>query len=401
MVCPAETLPLYSCFIRLAACIAFLISDCCLLLSFPVRFRHTLPQSPLILALRLKSQRPCILPATFLQRSQALLGAKASKLIVPPRRINHVLSDAELRDFLRKAHSESHKRKHQTVQNSYEKAAQQQLFPPWPLDGRKLLCFVAILVSESKAYTTVADYANILCNIAKRGNNELSISEKETFRLALLGAGTLLGKTTPRRAITLSAAQLKVLSQTVHYGNDLFEAVTMGFLLGVFALLRRSEAVQFRAKDIVLASNSVTIFLRESKTDKFRVGYHIHVGCIVGAPLCNESICPVHRLKCFLEKLQQQGNISDEEPLFSVTPQQFSEQIKHFLTTVFPNDVVGRLSTHSMRRTGVSLMLAGGIPLHQIAQFGRWADTKMVSQVYSTNEDCRQHVESGHAKCMV
>jgi len=61
---------------------------------------------------------------------------------------------------------------------------------------------------------------------------------------------------------------------------------------------------------------------------------------------------------------------------------------------------VGRKSSHSMRRTGVTLLMDANIPLTRICELGRWSNTQCLERVYCRGRSDRDMVEANLTRKM-
>ena len=203
------------------------------------------------------------------------------------------------------------------------------------------------------------------------------ISQMERLHYVLRGIRRLQGNshTRPQRTpITLSSLShlhaCAEVGQSV-YDSRLLQAATS---LAFFGLLRVSEFCapasntydpdcQLLVQDVVVnvSAQVVTVHLRASKSDPFRIGVDIRVGAITG------PLCPVRAMARFLFLRGQAPG-----PLFTLRNGQFltRQYLVRFLRRWLPLERT--INTHSFRRGGATALAANGVPQYVIQGLGRW-----------------------------
>ena len=167
----------------------------------------------------------------------------------------------------------------------------------------------------------------------------------------------------------------------------------MLILLGVACLLRVSELVALKFADIKFHKHHASITVRRSKTDQGGKGVTLLTGC-VSEPGCKVSHCPFHRLRDFAE------GRNPSALLFSTSKSEAQKAIKDLIMRT-STAATGRMSSHSLRRTGVVLLLENGVTVTKIAELGRWASTSMVENVYSRDNHTKDAFQVSAAKMML
>lgn len=271
-------------------------------------------------------------------------------------------ADDEVDAFLESALSRKYRDHQKTVKFLYERLAERKRFNPWPTNRKKVTCFVMSLISERKAYSTVEEYTGVVRRVSEMSHGPLSRDDAEIVRLALRAAGKTLGKGSVIRAVTLSSKQLTSIALMQADGKREFEGITVAFLLGTFALLRKGEVLGLCKEDVADEGDVFRVTIREDKGDIYRMSAVIAVGCVVELGMCTLRVCPVHRLRQYLQENPVASKPSTSK-LFPFSDSIFSKTVKQLVSAVVPQAVDGRTSTHAMRRTGVALLLQAGIPV--------------------------------------
>ncbi|EER06376.1 hypothetical protein Pmar_PMAR006144 [Perkinsus marinus ATCC 50983] len=233
----------------------------------------------------------------------------------------------------------------------------------------------------------------------------LSVADEEYVRLALQSAKRILRNRKQKRTVTLTLDQIKrVVCLTPPSGRAISE---VAFLTGIFCLLRLKEVASLTPADVTtsLCGSYLKVYIRCSKTDQSGSGQTVILGCSHGKPCgspCGDRICPMHRL---MEVLSNGPEIAAKPTLFGLSYNQLSKDINALVETVFrdtdPELEVGRKTSHSMRRTGVCLLADAKVPLHEIAEYGRWKDATTVENVYLRDRSHRASREKHYSGKML
>ena len=142
-------------------------------------------------------------------------------------------------------------------------------------------------------------------------------------------------------------------------------AATVGF----FFLLRVSELEKLRWIDVSLFIDQdgdacLRLTLPQSKTDQYNEG---HVKVLKGT---SHPLCPVRAMAQWAG-IQCEGKTEGEQLVF---PQNIRKALAYTLklSAVFVGDDHHRISNHSLRSGGASLMFSVGFEMEIIKRWGRW-----------------------------
>ncbi|EER16857.1 conserved hypothetical protein [Perkinsus marinus ATCC 50983] len=273
-----------------------------------------------------------------------------------------------------------------TIRN-YEEMCASSGFVAFPVSGESLVAYTVGLTKKALKYETVTDYVGTI-KLESRllSDYELSQMENERVRLALQASKRLLSNRSTKRTVTLDIDQVGLLAHLVPESGR--ARSTVAYLVGTMGLMRLKEVVSLKFSDITLGADGdyVAIKIRHSKTDQSGDGATVYVGC-VSFPhhrRCEEHACALHRLVRMLATLKDSER---EGRLFGATYTQLRKDINSLVTAVFSGkvdegDEVGRKTSHSMRRTGVRLLVDANVRLEAIADYGRWKDVRTVQNNY-------------------
>ncbi|KAF4684901.1 hypothetical protein FOZ60_007122 [Perkinsus olseni] len=280
---------------------------------------------------------------------------------------------------------------------------------PFPIDLLMLAKYAAYLVDvmcerPEKPYktSTILQYIRVLLTLNKMHPRArpFTVQEAEILRMVRAATVRVRGKTPVKRACTMTATQLRRISYTVPPSGR--RPSTVALLLGVSALLRIREVAELRRDDVKFAPNgtSLRIRIKWSKTDPGRAGSLLHVGCACSpaTTLRRRSYprCPIHRLK---QLLYDADDPAPYGPLFKATYDQLCDDIKALVSLA--TGLQEGCTTQSMRRTGVVLLHDAGFDDVQIAEYGRWVDTRMVREIYRRNRTGLEEEQATYAERMM
>ena len=152
-----------------------------------------------------------------------------------------------------------------------------------------------------------------------------------------------------------------------------FTMLKAASLLAFFGMFRASEylishrthfdpAVTLTVKDIKFSNNHshITVRIKQSKTDPFRVGCNITIWAN------NGRMCPVTALRWYQLQHPHTGPLFTFRDGTYLSRQQFSSIIQQCIPDL-------NLNTHSFRIGGASSAYAAGIPETTIQTLGRWS----------------------------
>lgn len=230
------------------------------------------------------------------------------------------------------------------------------------------------------------------------------IATMERLRYVLRGIRRLQGNAhvrPPRAPITLHMLHFifhaSAMFPSSHDRDMIRSAVTLAF----FGLLRVSEfsspsvskfspTKHLTVSDVTIDRQSrfVSVVIKESKSDPFRLGVTVRVGAL------NHCLCPVRALQNFL---LFRG--SNPGPLFVFHNGAFLTRkfLADLLKQWFPH--VPTANTHSFRRGGATALASSGVSSFVIQILGRWkSDTylKYIDIAEPTFTNAFERVVSGN-----
>ena len=179
----------------------------------------------------------------------------------------------------------------------------------------------------------------------------------------------------PRTPVSLN--MLTNILSYLHSNYISFDAhmLSAAILLAFFGMLRISEYtspytqrfdrdtnLQLADVTVRLQSQIITVRIKSSKTDPFRVGAHIRVGAT------GNHLCPFTAL---IRYLNLRGG--SPGPLFVFSDCSFLVR-RHVATILrLTSPANQNVNTHSLRQGGASSLAARGIPKYIIQILGRWS----------------------------
>ncbi|KAF4746848.1 hypothetical protein FOZ63_012946 [Perkinsus olseni] len=324
--------------------------------------------------------------------------------VIQRQRSLRAVSERDTAMHLLHARAQSTNRCRATAINHYERFCRTQGTPSFPADPEALCGFIVALTQRGLMYETVKKYFDTV-KVENRlwDPEKMTPLQKESIRLHLLASKRILRNRRRKRTVTLTKAQVELVSRSVPPSKR--KESTTAYLLGVHALLRLKEVIALRKGDIeFIAGQAGAHYMRvnvsQSKTDQSASGQYVIVGCRQKEGFhCGDPACAMHRVQQHLAARPGPLHAS----LFDVTYRQLSYDIQTLVEIALSDQtevVIGRKSSHSMRRTGVCLLANAEIPLESIAEYGRWQDVRTVANNYLRGQTTRGVQERGFANAM-
>jgi len=260
-----------------------------------------------------------------------------------------------------------------------------------PLQLREvhLILYVSFRATKPVQHSTIRGDLAAIASFHTDWNRPLRLIGFSTLQRVLRGIKKYQGlHKNPRLPITIAVLTefLTLLQPSDNLAILVFRAA---FTIAVFGLLRCGEfaydssqpiAKLLRMSSVLFHPNArnpryITIRLRVSKSDIFRMGVDIAIPCICPS---FRHMCPVHELLCMLRLRQAAGlPCHDDDPLFL-----FGD--RKTLSRKHVTDMLNRLSAcikstgqerykgHSFRRGGATTLAQGNCPSWAIQVLGRW-----------------------------
>ena len=145
--------------------------------------------------------------------------------------------------------------------------------------------------------------------------------------------------------------------------------LTLGaaILLAFFALLRSSELLALRWRDLARTSEGYEVLVHRSKVDPFRSGATIRV-----APSGDPGLCAVTTLDTFLAtERPRDGALFRFQTGSPLVRQRLNALVKDLASRAGVDS--SRYSSHSFRIGAASTAAAAGVPEWKIQALGRWS----------------------------
>jgi len=241
-----------------------------------------------------------------------------------------------------------------------------------PADPQTLAAFLAFL-AQSYAYSSIKLAVAAVSFAHKTVRYEAPVSDVLVWRV-LEGIKRVNGnKQTPKQDLTRD----HLLRMLDLYNHGLVRPThfTRNFammLLGFAGLLRRSEIVYLRIRDVTFAADDkgITLYVAKSKRDQGGQGAHIFISAT------DNQLCPVRWLKAWLQMHRRREPDSYlfcqfPAPTKGLAGQTVANILKDFLSAIGENPV--NFSAHSLRHGGAAALVAAGVPDQVIQAFGRWS----------------------------
>ena len=150
------------------------------------------------------------------------------------------------------------------------------------------------------------------------------------------------------------------------------------FTLAFYGFLRASEFTSSSLQwlDIQFSTTTITIDLRQSKTDPFRQGHTIAIQAT------STSTCPVQAINCFAEvSTLRSGSLFYGGRFTPLSRDQLTEVLRHLLQQAGHQQHL--YSSHNFRIGAATTAAAAGLPAWLIKSLGRWS-----SDAYQTYIQC-------------
>ena len=150
------------------------------------------------------------------------------------------------------------------------------------------------------------------------------------------------------------------------------------FTLAFYGFLRASKftSSSLQWSDVQFSATTVTIDLRQSKTDPFRRGHTITIQAT------STSTCPVRAINCFAElSTLRSGSVYYGGRFTPLSRDHLTEVLRHLLQQAGYQQCL--YSSHSFRIGAVTTAAAAGLPAWLIKSLGRWS-----SDAYQTYIQC-------------
>lgn len=271
----------------------------------------------------------------------------------------------------------STRRTYQAGLQAYLDFCYQYNIQPFPASSLTLRYFCTHL-ARSISYKTIKVYLSALrLEHLERGYH--NPTDDELLRLLCTGIKRTQGDTSRQRlpiTINILKALKTQLRNDSSYSLVEKRLLWSAFTLAFYGFLRASEYASSNLlwSDIQLTPSTVTILLRQSKTDPFRHGHSITLQATF------TSTCPVRAIKLFTELTTNRTG-----PLYQAG--RFNPLSREQLTRVLRNLLQragyqhNSYASHSFRIGAATTAAAAGLPSWLIKAMGRWSSDAYQSYI--------------------
>ena len=265
----------------------------------------------------------------------------------------------------------------------------------FPLSEQKLISFVCSL-ARRLSYQSIKTYLSGLRFHAISMGYYPKISEMHQLYYVLRGIRRHQGlNTRSQRKSPMSISHISVLFRRSSFLLNSFDACMVQAVSSIafFGMLRVSEytspgvntynaSVNLTVDDAHIANGVLSLTIKASKTDPFRIGVVIRFASIP-SPFCPVALC------CSYLRLRGRA----PGPLFIFSDGSFltRSRLSVFIQSVFPSS---NLNTHSFRIGGASAAASAGIPDSSIQVLGRWRSDAFLRYLRFSVEDIRHFMSN-------
>jgi hypothetical protein len=175
-----------------------------------------------------------------------------------------------------------------------------------------------------------------------------------------------------KQALPLTQSQIsRVANSSSQPTGSRSELVRVITLIGIGGALRLGEALKLAKKDVCRTNSSIfTVRLQLNRTkSKIDQLTHVDFQCDQGRASragCTSKACPAH-------SVWDVRSHACDGPLWQWSSDTFVKELRQLLTRILgPSFDTGRISGHSLRRSGMSSLASLGVPTHVLMSHGRW-----------------------------
>lgn len=239
------------------------------------------------------------------------------------------------------------------------------------------------LTSLKNAYAPVEKFlrSHMIPFAPRDGNIEL-----QDFRAGLNNIFGLIDTTTPSPAATMD--QLRIIHKLLNHNTQQHRRLWVLLVLSFFGLLRPSELLHLRPKDVFISHTAIRITIVVSKTSLTPT----HIILVAR----KDELCPVRAFSAFWSHLSIQQRsaqrifFTTKLHCYSSLYREWCKDVKIVFTAVHPDGA--RFTPYSLKRGGVTAMLLAGLALPLLRAHGRWGVNSDVPLQYFDASDDRMHL---------
>lgn len=264
----------------------------------------------------------------------------------------------------------------------------------------QLCCMYIAYMSRTFKYVSIINYLSAVRGLHKWFGYTPPPTDSYMINATLAGARRLLGDT-QFSSDPLLPAQLKKILATLDLSKNHDLVFWCAVLLSFRGLLRKSAVCKgphnLKRSDIKIFQWGIIISIRHSKTIQYRERIHQVPISRVGGQLCAVT---------WLETMLSRSYVPSDSPLFGLckknvyAPLTYDWFAKRLRESVGKAGLVGKYTSHSLRRGGATALAMVGVPLHQIQKTGDWKSMSVLLYLASPLEYRIAH-ECGVGKLVV
>lgn len=281
----------------------------------------------------------------------------------------------------------------------YDRFCEQLMVSPMPCSD-ELLCMYIAYMARSFKYVSIVNYVSAVRGLHKWYGYIPPALDSFLVKSTLLGAKRLLGDS-QFSSDPLLPVHLKKIGKTLDLQKTNDFVFWCAVVLSFRGLLRKSSVckgeINLLRRDIEFCPWGLLISIRKSKTIQFRERVHQVPIALVGGPLCAASL---------LLRMYKMLPATQDHPLFGLTKNNVYRPItydwfaKKLSSCVSKAGLVGKFTSHSLRRGGATALSMVGVPLYQIQKRGDWKSLSVLVYLASPL-DYRINHEISVAKTVV
>lgn len=260
------------------------------------------------------------------------------------------------------------------------------------------ICLYITHLTYTLKYSTICNYLSAVWSLHDYIGVPSSAKNSFMVKCTLRGARRLLGDTV-LTADPLLPEDLILLYRQMDFSNLTDLMFWSALVLMYRCLLRKGHVTasphnKLRS-NLEFMSYGACLTVYSSKTIQFRER-------VVKIPIVRSQgsiLCPVRWLRKYLSQVQ----VKPGSPLFlmprSLKPMSYSYFTDRLKLAIKGAGLVGRYTSHSLRRGSATYLSRLGLPLHDIKLFGDWRSLSVLLYL-SGDVQTRLMKDSGIAKCL-
>lgn len=234
-----------------------------------------------------------------------------------------------------------------------------------------VICLYITHLSYSLKYSSICNYLSAVLSLHNFFGYDAIAKNSFLVRCTLHGARRLLGDTV-LSADPLLPKHLLELYKHLDKKSTVDLVFWTALCLGYRCLLRKSHFTKsnhtLQREDVSFTDYGILVTLRSSKTVQFRE--RVVTIPVIESP--GSILCPVRWLRLYLKYVQ----VPLKGPLFVIPstkkPLPYGLFARRLHSLIKAAELIGRFTSHSLRRGCATYLSRLGLPLHDIKVYGDW-----------------------------